>query len=37
MNLKSFVDGLDNSEREELLDILTGRMDQSTTKLCRFS
>ena len=31
MNLKSFVDGLDNSEREELLEILTGRMNQSTT------
>ena len=31
MNLKSFVDGLDNAEKEELLEILTGRMNQSTT------
>tara|TARA_B110000211_G_C14092107_1_gene559767 strand:+ start:4429 stop:4866 length:438 start_codon:yes stop_codon:yes gene_type:complete len=31
MNLQNFVDGLNITEREELLDILTGRMNESTT------
>ena len=31
MNLKNFVEGLTNSEREELFDILTNSLNTATT------